>query len=164
MSYKLEGSLLEVCDCKVLCPCWIGEDPDNDTCHGVIAHHYTTGRIDDVDVSGLTIAMLSFIPGNVLKGNWRVAMYVDDRASEAQFQALLSVYKGERGGPVAELGKLIGEVVSVARAPIKFTVRNGKGMLSVGDVVHADMEPYVGPHGEPTKLVESSNTLLPSWK
>ena len=29
MAYHLEGSLLEVCDCRVLCPCWIGEDPDN---------------------------------------------------------------------------------------------------------------------------------------
>jgi hypothetical protein len=26
--YELEGSLLEVCTCNVLCPCWIGEDPD----------------------------------------------------------------------------------------------------------------------------------------
>jgi hypothetical protein len=161
MGYKLEGSLLEVCDCKVLCPCWIGEDPDNGTCRGTVAHHYTSGRIDDVDVSGLTIAMLAFIPGNVLKGNWRVAMFIDDRATEAQFQALLSVYKGERGGPVAELGKLIGEVVSVERAPIKFTVRNGKGMLSVGDDVHAEMEPYLGPHGEPTKLVETIFSTIP---
>jgi hypothetical protein len=27
MPYHLEGRLLEVCDCRVLCPCWIGEDP-----------------------------------------------------------------------------------------------------------------------------------------
>ena len=32
MAYHLEGRLLEVCDCRVLCPCWIGEDPDNGTC------------------------------------------------------------------------------------------------------------------------------------
>jgi hypothetical protein len=161
MGYKLEGSLLEVCDCKVLCPCWIGEDPDNGTCRGTVAHHYTSGRIDDVDVSGLTIAMLAFIPGNVLKGNWRVAMFIDERATEAQFQALLSVYKGERGGPVAELGKLIGEVVSVERAPIEFTVRNGKGMLSVGADLHAEMEPYIGPHGQPTQLVETIFSTIP---
>ena len=29
MAYKLEGSLLEVCNCEVLCPCWVGVDPDN---------------------------------------------------------------------------------------------------------------------------------------
>ena len=30
--YQLEGSLLEVCSCNVLCPCWIGEDPDGGAC------------------------------------------------------------------------------------------------------------------------------------
>ncbi len=161
MSYMLEGSLLEVCDCKVLCPCWIGEDPDNGTCRGTVAHHYTSGRIDDVDVSGLTIVMLGFIPGNVLDGNWRVALFVDERATEAQFAALLSVYKGERGGPVAELAKLVGEVVSVERAPIRFDVADGKGTLSVGSQVFAEMAPYLGPTGEPTKLVESIFSTIP---
>jgi len=28
MAYNLKGRLLEVCNCRVLCPCWIGEDPD----------------------------------------------------------------------------------------------------------------------------------------
>ncbi len=26
--YQLEGRLLEVCSCDVLCPCWVGRDPD----------------------------------------------------------------------------------------------------------------------------------------
>jgi hypothetical protein len=161
MSYKLEGSLLEVCDCKVLCPCWIGEDADNGTCRGVVAHQFKSGRIDDVDVSGLAIVMMAFIPENILKGGWRVAMFVDERATEAQFQALLSVYKGERGGPVADLGKLIGEVVSVERAPIKFDVKEGKGMLSVGQSVFAEMEPFRGPTGEATRLVETIFSTIP---
>ena len=37
--YRLEGSLLEVCDCNTLCPCWIGEDPDCGECHSVVAYH-----------------------------------------------------------------------------------------------------------------------------
>ena len=32
MGYHLKGELLEVCDCNTLCPCWIGENPDNGTC------------------------------------------------------------------------------------------------------------------------------------
>ena len=32
MGYKLEGRVAEVCDCKAICPCWVGEDPDNGTC------------------------------------------------------------------------------------------------------------------------------------
>ena len=43
MAYHLEGRLLEVCDCRVLCPCWIGEDPDNGTCDTVLAYHFDAG-------------------------------------------------------------------------------------------------------------------------
>ena len=54
--YELEGSLLEVCTCDVLCPCWIGEDPDNGDCESVVAYHFDKGKIRGIDVSGLTVA------------------------------------------------------------------------------------------------------------
>ncbi len=79
MAYKLEGSLLEVCDCEVLCPCWIGEDPDNGTCQSALAYHFERGG-DGLDVSGLTLATNVFIPGNVLDGKWRAQIYIDERA------------------------------------------------------------------------------------
>jgi hypothetical protein len=102
MAYHLEGQLLEVCDCRVLCPCWIGEDPDNGTCDSVLAYHFDKGTIDGVDVTGRTIAMVSHIPGNVLQGNFRVALYVDEGASQSQQEAILNVYSGKLGGPIAD--------------------------------------------------------------
>src|SRR5512132_3647632 len=101
MGYELEGKLLEVCDCNVLCPCWIGEDPDNGTCDGVVSYHIEKGVIDGTEVSGLTIALVARIPGNILQGNWKVAVFVDDRASSGQEAALLNVFSGKLGGPVA---------------------------------------------------------------
>jgi hypothetical protein len=157
MAYHLEGRLLEVCDCRVLCPCWIGEDPDNGTCDSVLAYRFDAGKIDGVDVTGRTIALVSHIPGNVLAGNFRVAVYVDDEASDAQQQALLDVYTGKLGGPVAELAKLVGEVVSVERTAITFDVQGGRGTLRVGEVSYAELEPYKGADGSTTTL---SNTIF----
>jgi len=45
MAYKLEGRLLEVCTCKVLCPCWIGENPDGGTRDGVMAYQINIVKI-----------------------------------------------------------------------------------------------------------------------
>jgi hypothetical protein len=157
MAYHLEGRLLEVCDCRVLCPCWIGEDPDNGTCDSVMAYHFDKGTIDGVDVAGRTIGFVCHIPGNVLNGNFKVAVYLDQGASDAQQEALLNVYTGKLGGPVAELAKLVGEVVSVERAPIRFDVNEGRGTLTIGDVSHAELEPYKGPDGSITVL---SNTIF----
>jgi hypothetical protein len=161
MAYHLEGRLLEVCDCRVLCPCWIGEDPDNGTCDSVLAYHFDKGVIDGIDVSGRTVAGAAHIPGNVLQGNFRIALYIDDGASDAQFEAILNVWSGKRGGPVAELAKLIGEVVSAERAPITFDVDGGRGTLKVADVSYAELEPYVGPDGSTTTLTNTIFSTVP---
>ena len=104
--YRLEGSLLEVCSCDVLCPCWIGEDPDQGTCESVVAYHFDNGDIGGVDVSGLTLASAVLIPGNVLEGNWRQLLYIDDQASDEQEKAMLAAFRGELGGPLADLAQL----------------------------------------------------------
>jgi hypothetical protein len=161
MSYHLEGRLLEVCNCNVLCPCWIGEDPDKGTCDTIVAWRIDKGTVDGVSVGGNTLAAVAHIPGNILQGNWTAAIFVDENASEEQEKALLKVYTGQAGGPVAELAKLIGQVVSVERAPIKFTVVEGKGELAIGDNYYAVLEPYVGPTGAKTTLSETVFSTVP---
>ena len=161
MSYTLEGRLLEVCTCKTLCPCWIGEDPDFGTCDGTLAWHFDKGDIDGVDVSDLTFAVLAHIPGNILQGNWRVIAFVDENATPEQEEAILGVYTGKKGGPVADLAQLIGEVVAVERAPFTFEVEEGKGRLRIGSSVSAQLEPFLGADGTPTTLSDTVFTTIP---
>jgi hypothetical protein len=161
MSYALEGDLLEVCNCDILCPCWVGENPDNGTCDSVMGYNVRAGEIDGVDVSGRTVALAVHIPGNVLAGNWKVALFVDDKATEPQAEALIAAFSGKLGGPLADTAGLIGEVAAVERAPIRFEVQEGKGTLVIGDVAECVMEPYRGPTGQVTTLNESIFTTIP---
>lgn len=161
MAYQLEGTILEVCDCNILCPCWVGEDPDNGTCDAIVAYHIERGSVDGVDVSGRTFALAVSIPGNILKGNWKAAVFVDDGASDEQQDALVSVWTGKLGGPVADLAQLVGEVVGVERVPITYEIHEGKGVVRIGSVAEAEMEPYRGPTGEVTTLNESVFTTIP---
>ena len=132
MAYELEGTILEVCNCNVLCPCWIGEDPDNGTCDAVVAYHIDKGSINGTDVTGRTFVILAHLPGNVLKGNWRSYYIVDDKATEAQQAALVDVWTGKLGGPLADFAQLTGEVLGVDRAPVSYELHEGKGTLKVG--------------------------------
>lgn len=161
MAYHLEGRLLEVCNCRVLCPCWIGEDPDNGTCDTIVSWHFDKGTIDGVDVSGLTLAAVAHVPGNILKGNWRAAIFVDEMASKQQEDVLLKVYTGKAGGPVADLAALIGEVVSVERARIVFAVEGGKGTLQIGADYYAELLPYVSASGATTTLTDTVFSTVP---
>jgi len=159
--YQLEGSLLEVCSCDTLCPCWIGEDPDQGTCDSIIAYNLDKGAIQGVDVSGLVLVSAVHIPGNVLEGNWRQLVMIDDKASDEQADALLSAFSGKLGGPLADLAELVGEVVAVERAPISHEIVDGTGTLRVGDKIHCEMHPYTGPDGTITTLNNSIFSTVP---
>jgi len=161
MSYHLAGRLLEVCNCRVLCPCWIGEDPDFKTCDTIVAWHFDKGDVDGVDVSGRTLAMLAHVPGNILQGNWTAAVYLDEGTSAQQEQALLGVYTGQKGGPVAELAKLVGKVVSVEKVPITFEVEGGNGTIKIGNVGYAEIEPYKSASGATTTLSDTIFSTVP---
>ena len=161
MAYELEGRLLEVCTCDVLCPCWVGEDPDGGTCDGTLAWHVDSGTVDGVDVSGHTLVILAHIPGNILKGDWSVRVYIDDGATEEQKDALINVWTGKLGGPVADLAQLVGEVVAVEQVPITFEVDGADGTLKVGDAINAQLTPFKGATGEATALHDTVFTTIP---
>jgi hypothetical protein len=162
VGYHLEGSLLEACSCEVLCPCWIGEDPDGGTCQSFVAYHFARGMIRDIDVSGLSLVTVNHFPGNVLAGNWRGVWFISDEASEAQFEAIRDAFAGGLGGPLADLAGLYGEILDVKRAPIVHETREGRGVLRIGDVVSSEMRPYTAPDGSTiTTLRDSVFSTVP---
>ncbi len=162
MAYDFEGSLLEVCTCNILCPCWVAEDPDGDgTCDAAWGYRVDKGTIEGVDVSGVVFGTMNHIPGNVLDGNWRVVFFIDEKATKEQEEALLNAFTGKLGGPLADLAQLVGEVITVERVPITFDLVEGKGKLKIGQYVDADMEPFRGPTGKTTTLVDSAFSTIP---
>lgn len=162
VGYELEGSLLEACSCEVLCPCWIGEDPDHGCCEAFNAYHFDRGTIRGVDVSGLSFVTVHRIPGNVLAGNWRAVWFISDEASDQQFEAIRDAFAGTLGGPLADLAGLYGEILDVKRAPIVHETRQGTGVLTIGDFVSGEMRPYTAPDGSTiTTLRDSLFSTVP---
>jgi hypothetical protein len=160
--YNLQGTLLEACNCDVLCPCWIGENPDQGTCDAFVAYHFDQGEINGVDVGGLSMINVARIPGNVLvPKSWKVIVLVDERATDQQVEALVDAYTGKLGGPLADLAQLVGEVVGLERVPIEHEVRGGHGTLRAGGYITAAMEPYRGPDGGVTTLRDSIFSTIP---
>ena len=161
MAYNLEGRMVEVCTCKSICPCWVGADPDGGACDGAMAWHIDKGEVDGTDVSGLTLGLVTHIPGNVLKGDWKAQAFVDERATQAQEEALLAVFSGQKGGAVADMAQLIGEMVGVVRVPIAFDFKQGNGRLQLGSAVDAETTSFRGINDLPTTLNDSVFSSIP---
>lgn len=160
-AFRLEGTMLEACDCNVLCPCWIGEDPDGGTCNALFAYHIDRGQVGEVDVSGLTWLGVTHIPGNILKGNIRAVFFTDEEATPEQLQALTDVFTGRLGGAPADLAQLFGEVVGVLQLPIEYAIEHGEGVVRVGGRVSTAMTPYRSAYGQVTTLHESIFSSIP---
>lgn len=65
---------------------------------------------------------------------------------------LLSVWTGKPGNPVADVAKLVVEVLSVEQTPITFAVKGADGTLKVGPSIEANLAPVSGCRGLPTAL------------
>ena len=144
-TYVLEGTSVKACSSTGPCPCDVGEDPEGGHCESCTAYHIDRGRINNVDVAGLSLVAITQIPGNIRAGNWRMVLYVDANATPEQRQALIDAWGGTLGGPLADLAQLVGERIAVHSAPIDYYVRDGKGTLRVGEIAAVEMTPFTAP-------------------
>lgn len=153
MGYDLEGRMAEVCTCKTYCPCSAGLEPDGGVCQFNWVFHFDRGMAGDVDLAGLNVGIIGRLVGSPGPGRARVLMLVDELASESQERALVELFSGQAGGPMADLASLVGELVGVERVPIEFDVNEGSGRFAAGDLFKAEVEAFREPFGLPTKLV-----------
>ena len=158
MGFSVKGDYFEACSCDVSCPCiWLGP-ATQEACDVLLAWHVTEGQRDGVDVSGLNAVMAVHTPKQMTDGNWKVALYLDDRATPEQSEALGAVFSGGAGGHLAALGPLIGEVVGVAPASISFSRSGGSLNAEVGDLLSMESEEMVGMDGSHPPVI--TNPLL----
>ena len=96
MSFAVEGDYFEVCNCDVSCNCvWLGP-ATQDHCDVLLAWHVTSGSKDGVDLSGLNAVMAVHSPMRMTDGGWRVALYLDDRATAGVEPAPITFKKADR--------------------------------------------------------------------
>lgn len=151
-AYDISGDFLEVCDCFTICPCWTGRNPDGEVCTGAFAWVIEKGKVDGVDVGGQIVVSISTHSGHREKAKQRVMIFVSEEASDAQAKALAGAFSGLYGGPLNELGRILGELVRVERAPIEVEFGERHARLTVGQRITAETETLIGPQDEPMTL------------
>ena len=99
MEWSLNGTVLIACNCDWGCPCNFQARPSRGFCQGGWCWDIERGRIGDVSLDGLRIALWAKWPGAIHEGGGSAVCHFDERASDAQKAALQRLLNGELGGP-----------------------------------------------------------------
>src|SRR5579863_10641128 len=118
MPWNLKGSYAETCSCELMCPCNLSFDhgATYDFCRVTLAFSIGEGEIEGTDVAGRKVVMIADTPKIMTEGNWRLGVFIDDEASDDQFDKLVQVFSGQLGGPMSALAPLVGEILGVEKA------------------------------------------------
>ncbi|MEM7020998.1 MAG: DUF1326 domain-containing protein [Pseudomonadota bacterium] len=95
MSWQLKGTYFESCNCEAACPCVFLSPPTEEECTVLVAWHIDQGTDGDTSLDGLDVAMAIHAPGHMMHAKWRAALYLDERAEDAQQQALTRSFAGQ---------------------------------------------------------------------
>lgn len=120
----MKGDWFDVCSCAVPCPCGFAQAPTDNRCEGVMAYHVREGAFGDVRLDGLNVIALATFTGNAWarEGPVSIGIFMDERADEAQREALQMVFSGHAGGWMGIFAELVGEVRGLEFVPITFQV------------------------------------------
>jgi hypothetical protein len=146
-NWSIEGELILNCNCTVFCPCVVSlgkHPPTEGFCQawsGVRIGHGVSGT---TDLSGLNVAMLLDIPTRMERGNWSLALWIDDRASEKQFAALENIFRGNQRGTTGLFRLLVSEYLGAERAPITFDRDGETRRLTAGKFITGAVAPIAG--------------------
>jgi len=146
-AWRLSGDYFENCSCEVVCPCLVStkppltSSPSEGVCDVALAFHIDKGNYGDVPLDGLNVVMVAHTPGAMGDGNWTVAVYIDERASDQQMEALGTIFSGSAGGPMAAFAPLIATNLGAKKAPIEYRNDGKKRAAKIPNVMSLGVEP-----------------------
>lgn len=151
IDWSIEAREFINCNCAYGCPCQFNARPTYGDCYGVGAYDIERGHFGDVTLDGLSAAMVFSWPGAIHEGDGTMQLVIDERANEAQRDALRRIMHGEETEPMATMWQVFSTTMSTVHdpvyAPIEFQVdvdaRTAR--LVIPAMIEAEGEPIRNP-------------------
>jgi hypothetical protein len=107
VDWRVSGTYLESCNCDAICPCRrINGVPGGRSTHGIclgaLSWQIVDGHADETDLSGLAVALATRYSDDEAGSPWSWILYLDERGSREQHQALEEIWTGRATGDQLE--------------------------------------------------------------
>jgi hypothetical protein len=147
--WEIQADEFSSCNCAYGCPCQFNALPTHGNCEALVGMQVKSGYFGDVKLDGLRAVAVFQWPGPIHEGAGKCFTIIDERADEAQREALLTILGGgetEEGATVWNVfSATFDEVLDPAFEPIDLAID------VEARVGHVLVDGLVESHGQPIR-------------
>lgn len=148
--WLIEGKYIEYCSCDLGCPCEAMAEPTHGICTGLVGFQIDKGHCDGTSLDGLSVVATFYFPRAIHHGEGVMHPIIDERASDAQKDAIFYILSGEDQsvGTMFQIFSVIIETIKDPLfAPITFDwdLKKRTAKIEVPNTVRAHSEPIRNP-------------------
>ena len=144
--WKYRAELIAACNCDWGCPCNFNAKPTNGFCEGAYAGNITTGICGDIKLDGIKHAWAGKWPGAIHEGGGNARVWIDEKASKEQRNAIEGILKGKLGGtPWSIFAPTVDEWLETSFVPFEWKFDGPRSSYKGGAEIQATLDPMRNP-------------------
>jgi len=146
VKWSIEADFLQACSCDYGCPCEFAAPPTHGFCEGMGAWRINRGQFGDMKLDGLGLGFAARWPKAMHEGNGVACLFIDEKATPAQRDALLEIGSGKAGGaPFEIVVTTFSRILEPRFVPFQFDFNGRNSSVKAGDVLHVRLAPIKNP-------------------
>ncbi|MGI0037034.1 MAG: DUF1326 domain-containing protein [Nitrososphaera sp.] len=145
--WSMKADYVETCNCDFGCPCNFSGFPTFGFCRAVTLYHITEGQYGSVNLAGLDVVFVASWPKAIHEGNGTTQLFVTNRASEEQRNAIVTIFSGQAkgDGPFAIFAPTFKYVLDPQYVEINVRIDGKRSTFSVPGVLDVQVENFKNP-------------------
>ncbi len=146
-TWEFKGRELVNCSCDYGCSCQFNGLPDKGHCYAVAGIQIDEGHHKDTRLDGLRIGAIFKWPGAIHEGHGEALAFVDQRADDAQRDALLRIMTGQDTDPFATMFAVYAATIETMHEPVfthidlELDIDARRGRMKIDNYVEMSGEP-----------------------
>lgn len=144
--YRVKAESVEACNCSHGCNCQFAGFPNEGRCEFIIGYDVKDGHFGNISLNGVRAVIAAKYPNAIHEGNGHVVLFIDEKATEQQADAVVSILSGKMGGmPWEALAGTIKRFEGPVRKPVEITVAGERSSVRVPGAIDLSLTPLKDP-------------------
>jgi hypothetical protein len=118
VEWEIKAREFANCNCAYGCPCQFNALPTHGYCQAVVGYEIDEGHFGDTRLEGLRAVYVGKWPGAVHEGNGEMQVILDERANDAQREALRKILYGEETEPGTTVWNVFMTTITTVHEPL----------------------------------------------